>query len=305
MRILHPLTIAMISLAALSGAAHAEIHFPAGKAGQNSFELFPRWQRVLIDAAPKPVDHAISPVSPARDEHLPGPIAATINATSSAARVSVSWTPPSPAAHRISTTYVAPDSRPTREAPQFETSPGQRHARVAPDCHLTNDCTVKDWQALLASGQSLPRHEQLELVHAWANKVQYVEDITNWAMADYWQTTDEFFARGGDCEDYAITKYFGLKQLGFVAEDMRILVLFDKQLQLHHAVLLVNLDGKVWMLDNQKSSAVLFSDAEHYRPIYSINEQNWWIHKTPQPARFVVTKPTRMSARTNTVRRFR
>lgn len=223
----------------------------------------------------------------------------------------ITWQLPSPAAFGSQTAIPDPSRAITQDAILTDTIPPSSRTPLplgssANTCHQDEDCTTDDWQAMLYAATSLPAKAQLDMVNSWANKIRYVEDRSNWAMADYWQTTEEFIARGGDCEDYAITKYFGLKQLGFAAEDMRIVVLFDQQLRLHHAVLLVELDGEVWMLDNQMSSVTAFSEATHYRPIYSLNENNWWMHKTLKPVRLTVAKPVRLSAtRTNTMRRFR
>ena len=43
----------------------------------------------------------------------------------------------------------------------------------------------------------------------------------------------------GDCEDYAIAKFFALRQLGFGAEQMRIVILWDEIRGIGHAVLAV------------------------------------------------------------------
>ena len=59
----------------------------------------------------------------------------------------------------------------------------------------------------------------------------------------------EFF-KVGDCEDFAIAKYFALRDLGFPASQMRIVVLKDTLRNLDHAVTAVYLDGDAWILDN-------------------------------------------------------
>ena len=48
-----------------------------------------------------------------------------------------------------------------------------------------------------------------------------------WGVMDYWETPAEFFQKSGDCEDFAIAKYFALRDLGFPASQMRIVVLKD------------------------------------------------------------------------------
>ncbi len=121
--------------------------------------------------------------------------------------------------------------------------------------------------------------EQLAAVQAYVNRVRWVDDRRNYGEADYWATPDEFFVRGGDCEDYAFAKYEALKQLGFQPEQMRILVLTDLKLGEPHAVLLVLVDGRIWSLDNNLRNIFPADAIRHYDPIYSINETGWWMHR--------------------------
>jgi predicted transglutaminase-like cysteine proteinase len=60
---------------------------------------------------------------------------------------------------------------------------------------------------------------------------------------------------------------------------MRIVVLQDLNLKVTHAVLAVDLDGKTWILDNQIKQVIDAERIRHYRPVYSVNEKGWWLHK--------------------------
>jgi hypothetical protein len=71
------------------------------------------------------------------------------------------------------------------------------------------------------------------------------------------------------------------------------------------AVLLVRLNGKIKLLDNQKKTVADLADAPNYRPIYSLNQQNWWLHKKPEPVRLVPTRPARYAAQAAARQRFR
>lgn len=309
MRIVSMFSIIGVGLALLSGAAQAETAFPTGKEGQGDFQLFPRWQRVLAEggsAIPvKGMPSSPAQMLPIREDsaddqvadapfYLPPPAAFGPDATPRLTPIPLNrpdFTPLMRA--QLSSVDVAPTQ------PSIATTQADTH------CHADQDCTLDDWQSIISTARPLPRKAQLEQINTWANNVRYVDDLSNWAMSDYWQTPEEFITRGGDCEDYAITKYFGLTELGFAAEDMRIMVLFDEQLQLHHAVLLVHMDGDIWLLDNQKSSVVLFSEVSHYRPVYSVNASNWWMHKTLAPVRLTLAQPVRIASRGNARRRFR
>ena len=65
---------------------------------------------------------------------------------------------------------------------------------------------------------------------------------------------------------------------------MRIVVLQDENLRVAHAVLVVYHQGRTYVLDNQITQVVTDDRIAHYRPIYSINEQSWWLHQRRQTA---------------------
>jgi predicted transglutaminase-like cysteine proteinase len=57
---------------------------------------------------------------------------------------------------------------------------------------------------------------QLRAVNDFFNRrIRYAEDIDNWGVIDYWASPLETLDKGaGDCEDFAIAKYFTLVALG-------------------------------------------------------------------------------------------
>ena len=144
-----------------------------------------------------------------------------------------------------------------------------------------NRCHYKRWSAFIESVRKEKPKRILKKVNDFMNKSRYILDPINWGVADYWESPGQFFYKFGDCEDYAITKYLSLKALGWNIEDMRIVVLQDMNLRIMHAILVVYMDGKAFVLDNQISIVVDASKIRHYRPIYSVNETSWWRH-TPK-----------------------
>lgn len=143
-------------------------------------------------------------------------------------------------------------------------------------------CIPTAWTNFLDSIRKKSRKEQIEAVNAWANTRPYVEDAQNYHVSDYWATPGQFLAHGGDCEDYAITKYFSLIRLGMSDDDMRIVIVDDTNLNVFHAVLAVRAGGTVWLLDNQLQHVVPMDVAVQYVPIYSLNEHGWWMHSMPK-----------------------
>ncbi|MCR9214526.1 MAG: transglutaminase-like cysteine peptidase [Proteobacteria bacterium] len=142
-----------------------------------------------------------------------------------------------------------------------------------------NRCAHQKWLQLIEEWRLLPKEEQLYRVNRHMNLFRYILDPVNWGIRDYWEIPKEFFARFGDCEDYAIVKYFTLRALGWSADDMKIVVLQDMNLGIAHAILVVHHDGKDLVLDNQIGQVVEATRIRHYRPIYSVNEVGWWRHR--------------------------
>jgi len=66
--------------------------------------------------------------------------------------------------------------------------------------------------------------ETLQIVNDAINRrMKWVDDRTHWGMDDYWATPAESIATaGGDCEDYALAKYYMLKELGVPIAKLRI-----------------------------------------------------------------------------------
>ena len=141
-------------------------------------------------------------------------------------------------------------------------------------------CKAKEWNAFIDGVRNSSREEQVRAVNREMNDKPYVTDPVNWHMADYWATPLQFLRKDGDCEDYAISKYMALKALGFRVEDLRIVVLQDTNLGVPHAVLVVFLQGRALVLDNQVSGIVPADSIHHYQPYYSINEDGWWLHRS-------------------------
>lgn len=134
------------------------------------------------------------------------------------------------------------------------------------------------WAHLKQRAEGKSPLEVLKLVNSFWNTWPYREDMTNWGKPDYWAIPAQFLKKSGDCEDYAIAKYFTLKELGFPPDDMRIVVLRDTIRNLAHAVLVVYLNGEAYVLDNLSNVVQPHSRLRNYNPQYSVNENGRWTH---------------------------
>lgn len=145
-----------------------------------------------------------------------------------------------------------------------------------------NTAVVKEWKAHLGSLKGKSVKEQIDGVNNYMNSVRYVEDSVGYKKSDYWATPIEFLGKGsGDCEDYAIAKYASLRALGFSSDQMRIAIVQDKIKNVPHAILVVYTQDGVFVLDNQNKNVADAAQVNRYKPIFSINSNNWWLHKSP------------------------
>lgn len=140
-------------------------------------------------------------------------------------------------------------------------------------------CKLRGWQQALEKLRGKPLKDQIDGVNRLVNSYPYIEDIVNWGITDYWETPYEFQDRNGDCEDYAFAKFVSLRALGVSNDKLRMEIVQDLNLGgVIHAILIVFVDDKVYVLDNQIKQVMLAVDIYHYKPIYSINEKHWWRH---------------------------
>lgn len=153
------------------------------------------------------------------------------------------------------------------------------------------------WRKVLEPLQDEHELTKIQEVNTKVNARPYVEDIKNWDVNDYWASPVEFLMRGGDCEDFAIAKYFSLRILGVPAERMNIKVVKDttkfiKDSKEHvaHAILVVDLeDGQQLALDNQSSTTEFVDTLDHYKPLYVVNARGLDVDKV------ITSKQTRVA----------
>ena len=151
----------------------------------------------------------------------------------------------------------------------------------AGDCRVSaaQKCHYKTWAKFIIGLRGKSDREKIAAVNGFMNRAKYVVDQINWGIKDFWATPGQFFAQFGDCEDYAIAKYLSLRALGFDGTRMRIVVVQDLNLKVAHAILAVTVERQTWILDNQIKRVIEAEKIRHYRPVYSVNEESWWLHK--------------------------
>lgn len=136
----------------------------------------------------------------------------------------------------------------------------------------------KAWREMLQSAKGLDRAGRLKAVNGFFNRIPYRLDSEVYGTNEYWATPQEFMARSGDCEDFAIAKFFALRQLGFDARQLRVVILWDEIRNIGHAVLAVYRADEILILDNLSGLIVSHERYKHYIPQYSMNESSRWAH---------------------------
>ncbi len=160
------------------------------------------------------------------------------------------------------------------------------------------DCALVRWRKFLETLRGHDAPAQLRAVNAYFNKLPYRADLENYGAEDYWATPRELFARGGDCEDYAIAKYLSLRALGWPAERLRVAVVHDNARDLVHAALIAYHGGNAFVLDIEIAEVTDHRAIARYAPIFSISENGWWSYKAQSPleAAAAVVKATERAA---------
>ena len=116
---------------------------------------------------------------------------------------------------------------------------------------------------------------KLSHVNSFVNKILPAQDIAKNSSIDYWATPKEFLIQGhGDCEDYAITKYFTLLELGIKKENLYFAVVNIKGEKNSHMVILYVNDKNTspLVLDNLSSKVIPFTKRKKLIPKFAFNE---------------------------------
>lgn len=139
------------------------------------------------------------------------------------------------------------------------------------------------WDKMLIKAKRKKTLEKLKLVNDFFNKVKYKRDNLHWKKKDYWASPFEFLGTGaGDCEDYAIAKYFALRQLGIPDSKLRItyVKLSRKGTKYDEAHMVLNYYHKPTqtpiVLDNVNKRLTLATKRKDLKPIYSFNAVGLW-----------------------------
>jgi len=142
---------------------------------------------------------------------------------------------------------------------------------------------VRYWFALIEQGKSAPAAERLRLANNFFNAARFTTDMEVWQQEDYWATPIEFLIKdAGDCEEFAIAKYFTLLRMGIGEDAMRITYVRARTLYQPHMVLAwyPAPDAEPLILDNIEPRILPAGERPDLTPVYSFNGTTLWLART-------------------------
>lgn len=143
---------------------------------------------------------------------------------------------------------------------------------------------VAPLQSMLQQGASQDEETRLATVNGWFNRrILFRDDQETWGVPDHWASPLELLEKGqGDCEDFAIAKYFSLLALGVPVSKLRLVYV---RLQpgtggegVAHMVLAYypQTDAEPLILDNLVGSVRPASRRPDLTPVFSFNSEGLW-----------------------------
>lgn len=137
-------------------------------------------------------------------------------------------------------------------------------------------------EAVLARAGSDEASRLLAVNRFFNERIVFREDLVVWGRLDYWASPLELLARGeGDCEDYAIAKYFSLRAAGVPASRLRLAYTQARigRAVLAHMVLAYYADARVvdpLVLDNLNPELLTAAQRPDLAARFSFNSEGVW-----------------------------
>ena len=142
---------------------------------------------------------------------------------------------------------------------------------------------IRYWAKLVKQGKHLSATTQLNQTNRFFNDARFVTDQEIWQREDYWATPTEFLIKdAGDCEDFAIAKYFTLRFMGVDDDKMRLSYVKALTLDKPHMVLsyYTTPNSTPLVLDNIEPRILPADLRQDLVPVYSFNGDSLWLAKS-------------------------
>ncbi len=142
---------------------------------------------------------------------------------------------------------------------------------------------LAQWRGLVLGLARAPERDKLSRINRFFNQVPNIDDQALWGQRDYWATPVELLARnGGDCEDFALAKYFSLKESGVSTEKLRLTYVrawLAKQSRVESHMVLAYYpepDADPLILDNLVDDILPAAHRADLSPTMSFNAEGLW-----------------------------
>ena len=145
--------------------------------------------------------------------------------------------------------------------------------------------SVHALHSALSAAQDMDELAQLNAINEFFNRrIEFRDDSEVWGQQDYWASPLESLSRGqGDCEDFAIAKYFSLFALGVPSAKLRM-VYVRAQLggpggptRAHMVLAFYASPGaQPLILDNLITEVRPASRRPDLEPVFSFNSEGLW-----------------------------
>ena len=140
---------------------------------------------------------------------------------------------------------------------------------------------IDSWQQMLQQNRGAAEADKLKAVNRFFNlQLRFRDDQQIWGTQDYWATPVEALIKGAaDCEDYAIAKYFSLRELGVPPQKLRITYVKAIRLNQAHMVLTYypTPTSVPLVLDNLIDAIEPASERSDLVPVYAFNAEGLWV----------------------------
>jgi predicted transglutaminase-like cysteine proteinase len=140
-------------------------------------------------------------------------------------------------------------------------------------------------QPLLMQALDMDEMGQIQAINQFFNhRILFRDDIEVWGQIDYWSSPLETLDKGqGDCEDYAIAKYFSLLAVGMPVSKLRLVYVRAEiggpqgAVQAHMVLAYYAAPGaEPMILDNLISELRPASRRPDLVPVFSFNSEGLW-----------------------------
>ena len=147
---------------------------------------------------------------------------------------------------------------------------------------------LERWAEIVALGRACDLSETVhvsmlaESVNVFFNGARYESDGLGCDEVDHWATPLEFITRdAGDCEDFAIAKYFTLRAAGIGMGRLRLLYAKVMPGRMPHMVLayFAAPGTNPLILDNLTSHIKPLRARDDLKPFYAFNEARVWLFR--------------------------